>query len=91
MLHTKNTRIGSLGAATVLSETTDAPQRDRTVVVPDVGGFAGFSWRLPNGKVSLGYRADFFFGAIDGGIDTSQKEMRGFYGPFASVSLGLGG
>lgn len=66
-------------------------QRSKTVVVPNVGGFAGLSWRLPNAKVSLGYRADFFFGAIDGGLTTSQKETRGFYGPFASVSIGIGG
>jgi len=91
-LHTADTRYYTNGKASkVLSQSTNAPLRDRTVVVPDVGGFAGFSWRLPNGKVSLGYRADFFFGAIDGGVATSQKEMRSFYGPFAAVSLGIGG
>jgi hypothetical protein len=91
-LHTNDSRYYTNGKASkVLSQSTVAPLRNRTVVVPDVGGFAGFSWRLPNGKVSLGYRADFFFGAIDGGVATSQKEMRGFYGPFASVSLGFGG
>jgi iron complex outermembrane recepter protein len=64
---------------------------DRSVVVPNVGGFAGASYRIENFKVSLGYRADFFFGAIDGGIDTRKSETLGFYGPFASVSVGLGG
>jgi hypothetical protein len=39
----------------------------------------------------LGYRADFFFGAVDGGLGTSEKETRGFYGPFAKISVGLGG
>jgi hypothetical protein len=48
------------------------------------------SWRTSNAKVSLGYRADMFFGAIDGGIDTRKNENRGFYGPFASISIGLG-
>lgn len=91
LLHTKDTRFYGYGAHATLSETTQAPNRDRTVVVPNLGGFAGLSWRLPNGKVSLGYRADVFFGAADGGLYTSQKDMRGFYGPFASVSLGLGG
>ncbi len=91
-LHTRNTRFAvNDSSGTVLAQSTAAPVRNRTTVVPNVGGFAGFSWRLPNGKVSLGYRADFFFGAIDGGIATSQKEMRGFYGPFATVSLGIGG
>jgi hypothetical protein len=65
--------------------------RVRTVTVPNVGGFAGFSFRIESAKVSAGYRADFFWGAMDGGIDAARKENVGFYGPFASVSVGLGG
>ena len=79
------------GHQNVLSQSTQTPPHAREVVVPNLGGFAGFSWCLPNFKVSLGYRADFFFGAIDGGLLTVQKETRGFYGPFTSVSVGLGG
>jgi iron complex outermembrane recepter protein len=63
----------------------------RSVIAPNIGGFAGASYRIEDFKVSLGYRADFFFGAIDGGIDTRKSETLGFYGPFASVSVGLGG
>jgi hypothetical protein len=65
--------------------------RSRTVTVPNVGGFAGVSFQFANAKLSAGYRADFFWGAMDGGIDTAKKENVGFYGPFASVSVGLGG
>jgi iron complex outermembrane receptor protein len=65
--------------------------RARTVIVPNVGGFAGLTFRLQDFKVSAGYRADLFFGAMDGGIDAAKKENRGFFGPFASVSVGLGG
>jgi hypothetical protein len=65
--------------------------RSKNVVVPNLGGFAGVSWRYPNAKVSVGYRADFFLGAMDGGIDTAHRENVGFYGPFASVSIGIGG
>ncbi|HEY5239060.1 MAG TPA: hypothetical protein VIJ62_11810 [Rhizomicrobium sp.] len=65
--------------------------RVRAVTVPNVGGFAGLSFRIENFKVSAGYRADLFFGAMDGGIDAAKKENVGFYGPFASVSVGLGG
>jgi hypothetical protein len=90
-LHTQDARYNGGGAYTVLSHLSSVPSRDRTVVVPNLGGFAGLSWRLPGGKVSLGYRADFFFGAIDGGVSTSRKDMRAFYGPFASVALGIGG
>jgi iron complex outermembrane recepter protein len=67
------------------------PARTNSVIVPNAGGFAGLSYRFTNAKLSLGYRGDFFFGAMDGGIDAAHKETRGFYGPFASVSVGLGG
>ncbi len=65
--------------------------RNRNVVVPNLGGFAGLSWFTPNAKVSVGYRADFFFGAMDGGIDAAKRGNVGFYGPFATVSVGIGG
>jgi iron complex outermembrane recepter protein len=65
--------------------------RVRTVMVPNVGGFAGLTFQIQNFKISAGYRADLFFGPMDGGIDTAKKENVGFYGPFASVSIGLGG
>jgi|HubBroStandDraft_2_1064218.scaffolds.fasta_scaffold07892_3 iron complex outermembrane receptor protein len=65
--------------------------RARTVTVPDVGGFAGLTFRLQNFKVSAGYRADMFFHAMDGGIDTRKSENIGFYGPFATISVGIGG
>ncbi len=65
--------------------------RSRGVIVPNVGGFAGLSVKYPNAKVSFGYKADFFFGAMDGGIDVRRTEDVGFHGPFATVSIGLGG
>ncbi|HEV2560764.1 MAG TPA: hypothetical protein VGT78_01360 [Rhizomicrobium sp.] len=64
--------------------------RSKSVTVPNVGGFAGLSFRYSDAKISLGYRGDFFFGAMDGGIDTRKSENRGFFGPFASISIGLG-
>jgi len=65
--------------------------RARSVVIPNAGGLAGLSVRYPNAKFSLGYRADFFFGAMDGGIDTRHTHDRSFHGPYAKVSVGLGG
>jgi iron complex outermembrane receptor protein len=62
----------------------------RSVAVPNVGGFAGLSYRYADAKISIGYRADFFFGAMDGGIDARKSETMGFKGPFASISIGLG-
>jgi len=64
---------------------------DRSVIVPNVGGMAGASWRIDNVKVSAGYRADFFFGAMDVGIDARKSATLGFYGPFATISIGIGG
>ncbi len=72
-------------------QTARGSVRSRSIIVPNVGGFAGVSLRFPNAKVSLGYRADFFFGAMDGGIDTRKTYDRNFYGPFATISIGLGG
>jgi hypothetical protein len=63
--------------------------RSHSVVVPNIGGFAGMSLKFPNAKISLGYRADFFFGAMDGGIDARKTYDRNFYGPFATISIGL--
>jgi hypothetical protein len=65
--------------------------RSKGVTVPNVGGFAGLSVKYPNAKLSLGYRADFFFGAVDAGIDTRDAKELGFHGPFAAISVGLGG
>jgi len=90
-LHTQDAHYNLGGAHTALSHLTSDPSRDRTVVVPNLGAFAGLSWRLPVGKISLGYRADFFFGAIDGGVETRKTYDRSFYGPFATISIGLGG
>jgi hypothetical protein len=95
-LHTKDTRYyqssnGSIFIrhTAVLSQLDSTPIRNRTVLVPNVGGFAGFSYHLPNAKVSFGYRADFFFGAVDGGLATAYKDTRGYYGPFAMLSVGF--
>ncbi len=63
--------------------------RSRTVTVPNVGGFAGISYRFTSAKLSVGYRADFFVHAIDGGIDTRRDVTRSFNGPFASISFGI--
>jgi len=65
--------------------------RARAVTAPNAGGFAGVSFNFTSAKVSLGYRGDFFFGAMDTGMDTRKTETVGFYGPFASISIGLGG
>jgi hypothetical protein len=63
--------------------------RSRSVVVLNVGGFAGVSFRYSNAKLSLGYRGDFFFDAMDEGIDTPKSSVVGFYGPFATIGIGL--
>lgn len=76
---------------TVYRHTPPDQFRSRSVTVPNVGAFAGLSFRYDAAKVSFGYRADFFFGAMDGGIDARKTYDRNFYGPFATISIGLGG
>lgn len=63
----------------------------RSVTVPNIGGSAGLSFRYTDAKISFGYRADMFFGAMDGGLDARKSYDRAFFGPYASVSIGLGG
>jgi hypothetical protein len=88
----KYTASGHANYRTTQSRNTPPDQnRSRTVIVPNVGGFAGLSYRFGDAKLNVGYRADFFFGAMDGGLDTRKSENVGFYGPFASVSIGMGG
>lgn len=57
---------------------------NRVVTVPNLGGFAGISYCYANAKISLGYRADFFFGAID----KRHSETLNIGGPFATISFG---
>jgi hypothetical protein len=73
------------------SENSAPIRRGHSVTVPNLNLLAGLSYRVENFKVSAGYRADFFFGAVDGGIDTRKTYDRNFYGPFATISIGLGG
>ncbi|HEV2563039.1 MAG TPA: hypothetical protein VGT78_12950 [Rhizomicrobium sp.] len=73
-----------------INQTSGGSTRSKNVSVPNLGGFAGVSWRYTNAKVSVGYKADFFFNAIDGGLATRKTENRSFFGPFASISVGLG-
>jgi hypothetical protein len=65
--------------------------QSRSIIVPNLGGFAGLSFRYADAKISFGYRADMFFNAMDVGLDTRKSESVGFYGPFASVSVSIGG
>ncbi|HUJ02083.1 MAG TPA: hypothetical protein VLW75_00480, partial [Rhizomicrobium sp.] len=64
--------------------------RSRRITVPNVGAMLGMSLEFPNAKLSIGYRGDFFFGAMDTGVDTRKTGTTGFYGPFATISIGIG-
>ncbi|HTO40389.1 MAG TPA: hypothetical protein VL026_05380, partial [Rhizomicrobium sp.] len=79
------------GQGTTTLRTNVPVTRSRSVVIPNVGALAGLSVRYTNAKFSLGYRADYFFGAMDGGVDVRNTHDRSFHGPFAKVSIGLGG
>jgi len=79
------------GYTTLYINPINGHDANRNVVVPNVGGFAGATWRIQNFKLSLGYRADLFFGAVDVGVDQRHSGTLSFYGPFAAISVGLGG
>ncbi len=76
-------------AATTSYDTSGLDDRSHSVVIPNVGGFLGLSLKFPNAKVSLGYRGDFFFNATDSGIDVREVANRNFFGPYATISIGL--
>lgn len=65
--------------------------RSRSVVVPNLGAFVGGSFRFSNANIRLGYRADFFMNAMDTGIDARNSANVLFHGPYATISVGLGG
>lgn len=87
--HHGSVQHGSGALPTLYPTKVHSTARSRSVVVPNIGGFAGLSLRFPNAKVSMGYRVDAFFGAMDGGVDTRKTYDRDFYGPFATISIGL--
>ncbi len=80
---------GSNNPYLVYKHTPPDSVRSRSATVPNLGGFAGLSLRFPNAKVSLGYRADWFFGALDGGLESAKSENIGLHGPFATISIGF--
>jgi iron complex outermembrane receptor protein len=65
--------------------------RARFVTVPNAGGFAALSIKYPAARISFGYRGEMFFGAVDGGWDSAHKQNLSFHGPYATISVGLGG
>lgn len=89
---TAGTYVKGLASGNLVSNYTHGPYnrtRSRSITIPNVGGFAGFSLKVSNAKISLGYRADLFFGATDSGIDAHKTTDQKFYGPFATISMGL--
>jgi len=84
---------GALGSGGTLLITPNnrSLNRSNKRIVPNLGGFAGVTFKSDNAKVSFGYRADIFFGAMDGGLASRDNRDRAFHGPFAKASIGLGG
>jgi hypothetical protein len=84
--------VGVTGLALYASHGTSVHRtQSRRVTIPNLGAFAAFSYRFTNAKLSAGYRADFFFGAMDAGLDTRRSQTTGYHGPYATISIGLGG
>jgi len=81
--------VGIGGEDGQIHEPDEDISRSTSATVPNIGGYLGASFRYRNSKLSLGYRADTFFNAMDGGQQTKETYTRGFYGPYLNVSLGL--
>lgn len=79
----------SVVAISHYTHTAPSIKRSRSATVPNVGGFAGVSIKYPNAKFSLGYRADFFFNAMDQGLDTRHTKNQGFFGPYVNFAVGF--
>jgi len=72
-------------------ETSKSPARSRSVVIPNIGGSFALAYRFDNAKLDVGYRADLYLHAMDTGFDTRQTSNVLYHGPFAKLSIGLGG
>jgi hypothetical protein len=66
-----------------------SPVVSKSVTVPNIGASLGVTYRVENFKLALGYRGDFFFGAMDGGLTHREDANRFMHGPFATVGIGL--
>lgn len=74
-----------------LSISIPGDDTDRVATVPNLGGFASATYHFDYGKISFGYRGNFFCDAIDGGIDKRKSETLGAFGPHANVTIGFCG
>lgn len=90
IFHTGENNFNFYGLADQHITNFSASAKTRSAISPNLGATAALSFQMPAAKVTVGYRADFFFNAIDKNIDAHTSTMRGFYGPFASISFGLG-
>jgi hypothetical protein len=63
--------------------------RQKRAAVPEAGAYAAIYYRFPSAKLSLGYRGDWYFNALDGGVASTRQVDRGFFGPFAKISIGI--
>jgi hypothetical protein len=61
--------------------------RSESVTVPNVGAHLSLDYHTPSTPVtiSLGYRVDAYFGAIDGGLDVERKVDIIEHGPYLSM------
>lgn len=81
---------GLEGDTSGVMRNTSVEVRTKNVMVPNIGAFAGASYHWKDVDAIVGYRADFFINAIRTGMQ-NQTTTVGFVGPYANVSVALGG
>jgi hypothetical protein len=65
--------------------------RHREVISPQVGGYVGLDWRMPDSPLDLmlGYRGDAYFNIIDEGFTVGKYGDRISHGPFVQIGWQL--
>jgi len=67
-------------------------QRYKTMSVPEVGGYLGATWHMPDSPINItaGFAGNAYFSVLDAGyLFDDQKASRISYGPFVDVGAQL--
>jgi hypothetical protein len=65
--------------------------RHREIISPQVGGYVGLDWRMPDSPLDLmlGYRGDAYFNVMDKGFGVNKYADRINHGPFVQIGWQL--
>lgn len=69
----------------------DGKFRHREIVSPQVGGYLGVNWQMPDSPLdfTVGYRGDAYFDIVDKGFSSTHYGDRISHGPYAQIGWQL--